>query len=339
MIPRVRALITSIRQRPQSEIRPTPPAVQQCLNLLFVIVVISLIRTLPYFQPPNIFYQTKSRLGLSNELIFSRLSALRKFTPLDEVIKDKFTNDTDRIRYLYAAYGPYVITECPFCQSVEPTTYFYYALPSILFPHLLHIVALGIVTSSSLSGSDGSRWRTLATIAGVALASAEVGLTWGYNWEANIARRELRDQDFFFWRMQLYRYLGFALVDGLLGWALWLTSTKRWLVQQPSVPERLSNASQLFQSTLQQLAIFGPLHSTILRDQTLRGTSERYWTQEPRIMDEIEREREVVDAKNIALSRLDFGKVQTKAQTWVDSVFAAIRPSPATSTSQHAHSD
>ena len=33
-------------------------------------------------------------------------------------------------------------------------------------------------------------------------------------------------------------------------------------------------------------------------------------------MEEIEREREVVDAKNLALSRLDFGQVQEKARLW-----------------------
>lgn len=337
LIPRVLAFYRSIRDRPPSQIKPVPPRVQRCLNVLFVIAILSLLQTFPYFQPPNIFRQTNSRLGLPTNLIFTRLAALRPFSPLDEAVKAKFENETDRIRYLYAAYGPNVITECPFCQSTQPQSYFYYALPSILLPHLLHIVVLGVITSSFLSGPEGNRWRTQATIAGIALASVELWMRWTYNWESNITKRNLQDIDFFFWRIHLYRNLGFALVDALFGWALYLTSTNRWLVQQPSVPERLTDASQILQTTFQQTAALGPLRNAILRDQSLRDASERYWTREPQIMEEIEREREVVDAKNLALSHLDFGQVQARAQMWVDGVFALLRPT--SPQSQHPHSD
>lgn len=337
LIPRALAFYRSIRDRPPSQIKSVPLRVQRCLNVLFVIVILSLLRTFPYFQPPNIFRETNSRLGLSTNLIFTRLATLRPFTPLDEAVRAKFENETDRIRYLYAAYGPNVITECPFCKSTEPQSYFYYALPSILLPHLLHIIVLGVITSSFLSGPEGNRWRTQATIAGVALASVELWMSWTYNWEDNITKRSLQDADFFFWRIRLYRNLGFALVDALFGWALYLTSTNRWLVQQPSVAERLAGASQVLQTAYQQTAILGPLRNAILRDENLRDASERYWTREPQVMEEIEREREVVDAKNLALSRINFGQVQAKAQMLVDGVFAGLRPPSAPS--HHPHSE
>lgn len=341
LLPRALAFYRSIRDRPRSQLKPVPPRVQRCLNILFGVVLACLLQTFPYFQPPNIFRQTNSRLGLPTNLIFTRLAALRPFTPLDEAVKTKFENETDRIRYLYAAYGPNVITECPFCQSTEPQSYFYYALPSILLPHIIHIIILGIITSSFLSGPEGNRWRTQATIAGVALATADLWMRWTYNWEVNITKGNLQDADFFFWRVQLYRNLGFALVDALFGWALWLTSTNRWLVRQQSVPERLAGVSQILQSTYQQTAILGPLRNAILRDQGLRDASEQYWTREPRVMEEIEREREVVDAKNLALSRLDFGQVQAKAQMWIDAVFGAsgLRTASPQSQPEHPHSD
>ena len=326
MIPRALAFYRSIRHRPQTQVRPVPPRIQRCLNVLFVVTLLSLVRTFPYFQTSNIFWQTSSRLGLPTNLIFARLLALRPLTPLDEAIKAKFESEPSRIRLLYAAYGPNVVADCPFCQANQPQSYFYYALPAILIPHLLHTIFLGIVTSSSLSGPEGNRFRTHATIAGVALASIELWMRYTYNWEDNATKRNLQEADFFFWRIQLYRNLAFALVDALFGWALWLTSTNRWLVQQPSVRERVAGISQELQTTYQQLAILGPLRNAILRDQELRETSERYWSQEPKIMEEIEREREVVDAKNLALSRLDSGKVQERARLWVDSVFAGFRP-------------
>lgn len=74
-----------------------------------------------------------------------------------------------------------------------------------------------------------------------------------------------------------------------------------------------------------QLNLLGNLRNAIVRDNELRTVQGEYWLSESREMQDIEREREVVDAKNIALSRMDFEKTQRRAEIYVDQMFTAIR--------------
>jgi hypothetical protein len=214
----------------------------------------------------------------------------------------------------------------------NPSTYLIYAIPSILAPHLLHICLLGIITSSFFSGQEGTRWRVHATIAGVFLAVVEIVLVSKNDWKNNSTKRNLEDVDFFHWRLRVYRLLAFALTDGLLGWAIWLTSTNRWLVKPPSISEQLNQATQSLQLLHSQMGILGRMRNAILRDDELRTAGMGYWEREPKIMEEVEQQREVVDAKRLALSRMDYDKVQASASLWVDQIFHALRP-PTTSSS------
>jgi len=322
--------IKASSQGPRSAVRPPPSRVQRCLNVLYATVFVSLILTFPYFSPPNHFRETNSRLGLPTNLLASRLTALRQgnLSHLDELFIDKLEHEPEKVRLLYAAYGPDVVLECPFCKATEPQSYLYYALPAILTPHVFHIGLLGVITSSFFSGPEGARWRTYATIAGVALALGELYMTWTYKWEGNGSKRMLQDVDFFYLKMRLWRQLAFAAVDSILGWVLWLTSTNRWLVKPPALTEQLAEVSQTLQKTYTQINLLGNLRNAIVRDNQLRTTNAEYWLREQREMEEIEREREVVDAKNIALSRMDYDKVQQRAENYVDQVFSGLRPTP-----------
>jgi hypothetical protein len=350
LIPRVLAFYRSIRsssQGPHTLVRPPPPHVRRCLNVLYACAFVSLLLTFPNFAPSNIFEETKSRLLLQTNLLAHRLVALRQgnLTTLDEAILQKLEAEPDAIRFLYVAYGPDAIANCVFCKATEPSSYLYYALPSVLTPHLLHIALLGVITSSFFSGAEGNRWRTHATIAGVLLAVAELYLTWTYNWEANRTVRMIKDVDFFYWKMRTYRHLLFALVDAALGWALWLTSTNRWMVIPPSITEQMVAATDQITMTYGRLSVLGNLRNTVLRDRELRNVDSEYWTREQGEMEEIEREREVVDAKNLALSRMDYDKVQHRAGLYVEQVFAAMKSPPAGSAQEqndatgHLHND
>jgi hypothetical protein len=204
----------------------------------------------------------------------------------------------------------------------------YYALPTLLAPHLLHIFLLGMITSSYFSGREGTRWRMYATVAGVSLAAAELVLVLRYDWKHNATKRTLKEVDFFFWRLRTMRLLSFAVVDGLLGWALWLTSTNRWLVEPPSISEQIEGASMFLTGVHSKLQALGQLQNTVLRDDTLRGMGFQYWTREPRLMESVEQEREVMDAKRLALSRMDFDRVKANADNWVDRIWEGLRPPP-----------
>jgi hypothetical protein len=339
LIPRALGFYRSIKassQGPNSAVRPPPPHVQRCLNILYACVFVSLALTFPYFAPSNIFQETKSRLLLQTNLIAHRLSALRQgnLTTLDEAILRKLEAEPDAVRLFYAAYGPDVVANCVFCKASEPSSYLYYALPSAITPHILHITLLGVITSSFFSGPEGNRWRTHATIAGVVLAAGELYLTWNYNWEANRTVRMVQDVDFFYWRMRTYRHIAFALVDALLGWALWLTSTNRWMVIPPNITQQMAAATEQLTIAYGRLSVLGNLRNTVLRDRELRNVDAEYWAREHGEMEEIEREREVVDAKNLALSRMDYDKVQHRAGLYVEQVFAAMKSTPAQAPAQ-----
>jgi hypothetical protein len=327
--------IKSASQGPHSVVRLPPPQVQRCLNILYAGVFVSLILTLPYFSPPNIFKETGSRLGLPTNLLQSRISGLRQgnLTPLDELFFEKMSQEPQKanapkdLALLYAAYGPNVVLQCPFCSPAQPQSYLYYALPALMAPHLFHIFVLGVITSSFFSGSEGARWRTYATIAGVALAAGELYMTYTYNWEANGQKRMLQDVDFFYWNTRMWRQLAFAAVDGLMGWLLWLTSTNRWLVKPPTISEQLADVTNTLAGSYGQINLLGNVRNAIVRDNELRTTHGEYWLSESREMQDIEREREVVDAKNIALSRMDFEKTQRRAEIYVDQIFASLQTS------------
>jgi len=301
--------------------------------MLYACVFVSLILSLPYFSPSNIFKETGSRLGLPTNLLMSRLSGLRQgdLTPLDELFLEKMGQEPQKanapkdLALLYAAYGPDVVLQCPFCSPSNPQSYLYYALPAIMAPHLLHIAILGVITSSFFSGSEGARWRTYATIAGVALAAGELYMTWTYNWEENGKMRMLEQVDFFYWKMRIWRQLAFAAVDGLLGWVLWLTSTNRWLVKPPTVSEQLTEVTQSLAQSYGQINLLGNIRNAVVRDNELRTVHGEYWLNQLQEMEDIEREREVIDAKNIALSRMDFDKTQRRAEIYVDQIFANLQ--------------
>jgi hypothetical protein len=317
LLPRALAFYRSVRNPPASQVRPAPPAVKRALNILSVIVLFSLLRSaIPALQAPNIFTSTNSRLGLAGNLIFKKLSTLRdgQLSPLDLALQDKFEDfPGNDIRYLYAAYGPNPIAECVHCSPKNPSSYLYYLLASIVQSHVVHIGILGFITSSFFSGNEGSRWRTWATIAGIALAMADIMMVWNYDWEANKKVRMLNETDFFYWRLHNIRYICFALCDALFGFALYLTSTNRWLVEPPTVSQRLNDNSAALASALHSITILNDQRSAAVRDPVLRREFSDYWDLEGTVMQEVESQKEVVQAKNVAVSRIDMVKVNRDA--------------------------
>ncbi len=320
LLPRVIAFVRSIRASSQQKhaIRPASPRVTRALNVLFIAAAVSLLSTLPYFAPPSIFHQTQSRLQIPTDVLFTRLAGLRPLTPVDEALKAKFVSLESRL--LYLTFGPDVVASCPFCKSEESRSYFYYALPSLLAPHLLHLAALGVVTSSLLCGSEGSRWRTHATVAGVGLAVADVWLVGSYEHKDNSRATRLADVEFFYWRMRIVRGVALALTDGLLGWGLWLTATNRWQLSAPDVPERLESSARLMELANSKLSAVGALRNVVFRNSSLRDWNMRYWVQEGKVMADINEDREVVDGVRNALGRLDINTITQQASRYADSL-------------------
>jgi hypothetical protein len=329
LLPRALAFFRSIQasNRP-GQIRPLPTRVKLGLNALFVFIVICLIQTIPNFSPPNIYKDTQSRLAIPTSVLFNRLSSIRNdnLTPLDLALKDRYFEASTDFGLIYAAYGPQVMAECIWCNTKEPTYYLYYAIPSILAPHLLHVLIILCLTSTFFTGSEGSRWRFYGVMATASLALVEVVLVARNDWRLNTTKRLLADVDFFYWRMRTYRLLAFALLDSLLGWAVWLTSTNRWLVKPPGVSQQVEFLANTLKVPAIKMSLLSRMQAAVVSDEQLLTTGMRYWTQEPRNVAELEQEREVVDAKRLALSRINIDKIRHEANLWVDQVWRFFQP-------------
>jgi hypothetical protein len=246
-------------------------------------------------------------------------------TEADKLFVSKLETEPEKWRLLYAAYGHDVVVSCPFCSAADPRTYLYYALPGIAVPHLLHVFLLGIITSHFFSGKEGSRWRTYATIAGVALALVEVYTTYNYRWEENANKRMLNEVDFFAQRMRVYRHLAFAATDALLGWALYLTSTNRWLVIPPTTTEQLTQLTQQTALTHAQVSLLANLRNATVRDAELRGRQDVYWRREQEEMAAIMQEDRVRTAVTSVLARDGFENTRRRAQIYVESMLNQMK--------------
>ncbi|QPG93699.1 hypothetical protein C2857_001774 [Epichloe festucae Fl1] len=307
-------------------IQPTPPRVRLALALLFLLSSIYLLKTLPLFAPENLFLRTQSRLQIPVDVLFNRVSALRPgnaLTQSDQALRAKFVNLESRL--LYLQFGPYVLAECPFCHADEPKSYFYYALPSMLWPHLANLIVTAAVTSPSVTGKYGSQWRTFATIAAFTIAGLEAYIVASFNYQANARALRLPDVDFFYWSMRNYRLLALCALDGALGWVLYLSSTNRAFAQLPSASERIDEVTSRLSTARSRLSAVGIVRNTAMRDEELRNRCQNYWAHEVRLMREVMEERDVVEAVNDALSnRINIDSINREAETYTDGVLDAF---------------
>lgn len=224
-------------------------------------------------------------------------------------------------RCFYLTYGPDVLTNCPFCISDEPNTYFYYALPSLLLPHLLHLFAIGLATSTTVSGKYGSRWRTCAVILGAAFALIDCYWVDAHNSKANARVLRPEDLDHFHWRMRTLRGIAICVADAMLALLLWAASTNRIFAVPPNTAERMEDAMKVLESMRGRLGAVGIVRNVVARNKGLRQRGDAYWAREGQVMEEVMAEREVVDGMRNALDgRISVSKVEEEARKYADGI-------------------
>lgn len=261
-------------------------------------------------------------------MLLTRLAALRPTTAADEALRQVFDAGGLDARLLYARCGPHVLSTCTFANPGDidaGRTYLLYAAPSIVAPHLLHLFALGIATSGLLSGKEGSRWRTPATIAGVVLAAAELWFIANYDDRYNARSTRLNEIDFIYWKLQVWRGLAIAAMDGVLGWVIWLQATGRAFLSPPSAGERLLDHGKLMESLLAKTRGLGVLRNGTVRDADMRGKVNDYWVKEGEIMKDVFEEPEVLEAQRNALRRLDIARIGHEAEVYVGSILGGVQ--------------
>ncbi|KAK2591002.1 hypothetical protein QQS21_011315 [Conoideocrella luteorostrata] len=330
LLPKAISWYRSIRSSSHGlPIQPVPPRVRTALGLLFVLASIYLVKTLPVFAPENLFVRTQSRLQIPVDVLFNRVSTFRPgnmLTSTDHALRAKFVNLESRL--LYLQFGPQVLAECPFCNADEPKSYFYYALPSILWPHLANLIVIAAMTSPTITGKYGSQWRTLATIAALTIAGLEAYVVGSYKYQSNARALRLPDIEFFYWSMRNYRLLALCALDGVLGWVLYLSSTNRAFVQLPSSSERIDDVTSRLAMARSRLSAIGIINNTAMRDEELRNRCQGYWAHEVRLMREVMEERDVVEGVNDALSnRINIDSVNKDAEAYTNGVLEALRTS------------
>lgn len=227
---------------------------------------------------------------------------------------------------LYLQLGPQVLSECPFCNADEPKSYFYYALTSIIWPHLANLIVIAVMTSPSLIGKHGSRWRTLATIAAFTIASVDAYVVGSYDHKANARALRLNDIDFFYWSMRNYRLIALAALDAGLGLVMYLSSTNRAFVQLTPPSERIDDVTRGLMTVKSRLSAMGVINNTAMRDEELRNRCQNYWAHEVRLMREVMEEREVLEGVNDALgNRINIESISKDAEMYTNSVLAALQ--------------
>jgi hypothetical protein len=299
--------------------------VNRALTILFTVSLLSLISTLPFFAPENIFVRTQSRLQIPVDVLFTRLNSLRPhgLTDFDNSLRQKLVSLDSRL--LYFKYGPDAVANCLFCKSEDPTSYLYYALPTVLTPHLFNLCVLALVTSGLFAGPEGAIWRTSTTIGAITLAAAEIWIVSTYNHQENARATRLEDVDAFFWKLRIYRGVAIAALHAIVGWVMYLSSTNRAFVMPPSASERIEGTIKHLEMARSKMNATGVMRNTVARDAGLRARTQAYWVDEGRMMGEYMEDREVVEGVNNALeNRINIDTISKDADLYAQNLMVAF---------------
>ena len=328
LLPKAIAYYRSVRAAPAIHgipIRPVPQNVSRALIILFITATAFLLKTLPLFSPENVFSLTSSRLQIPTDVLFTRLSALRTtgLTTSDEVLRSKINSLESRL--LYFQFGPDAIIDCPACNAEDPKSYLYFALTAILAPHLFNLCILALVTSGLFIGKEAGIWRTTAIIGAATLALAEIYFVSSYEYQGNARATRLEDIDTFFWKMRVYRGIGIAALDGVVGWMIYLSSTNRAFLNPPSTAERVEATTRILDTVRSKMSAMGIVRNTVNRDEELRNKTLGYWAHEGRLMSELMEERDVIEGVNNALeSRINLQTITADAENYAQNVVGPL---------------
>ncbi|KAI1430587.1 CHD5-like protein-domain-containing protein [Xylaria sp. CBS 124048] len=331
LLPKALGYYRSLRASSQAAnlpIRPLPASALRAVTILGSVSIVLFALALPTFAPDNLFSLTSSRLQIPTDVLFTRLTALRPnniLTASDDALRTKFVNLESRL--LYLQFGPDVLASCPFCLSDEPKTYLYYALPSLLAPHLLNLVILSLATSATVAGNDAAGWRRNVAMASAVVVGLDIWSVSIYNYGTNARATRLVDLDMFFWTSRALRHVGLGLLDLVMAALIYVSATNRMFAAPPDPALRVEAIARQLLATKSRLSAVGIVKNTTLRDEDLRSRTAAYWTHEGKLMHEVMEEREVVQGINDALAnRINIQEISRDADNYALNMLPQPRP-------------
>lgn len=150
-----------------------------------------------------------------------------------------------------------------------------------------------------------------------------------YNYQGNSRATRPEDIDAYFWKMRVYRGIGIAALDGVIGWMLYLSSTNRAFLNPPSTAERIEFSTRTLEVVRSKMSAMGIVRNTVSRDDELRSRSQGYWVQEGRLMGALMEEREVIEGVNNALdSRINLQTITADAEAYAQNVVGPLQAVP-----------
>jgi hypothetical protein len=258
-------------------------------------------------------------------VILTRLRAVRPITAEDELLRKVFDAGGLEARLLYARHGPGVVLGCPFGEIGEPWGWLLYAIPGLVGWHIVHLVFLGLATSEVICGRDAAGWRTIALLGGAGLAMVEVWAVARYDDATNLRSTRVSEVDFLYWKALVWRGVGMATFDALLGWVVWLQGTGRGFVQRKNLGERVGDQTRLLEGVLAKARGLGIIRNGVGRNREMRAVLERYWVKDEEVMRDVFEEPEVVQAQRRALASVDMGRIGADAEKYVDGVLGGVQ--------------
>lgn len=331
LLPKVYQYYKSYRSRPPSMIKPLPTKASHALWILLATGLVAIISILPFFQPENIFLKTQSYPGTPGSILLKRLEKLRPTTATDEQLCEMFGESSYNkpmfAESLYARYGPDALVNNPISRPDEidaQRLFLLYAAPSMLVPHLMHLLALGIATSGLLAGKEAARWRTVAILAGLGIAGLELYLIETYDLAATMRGSKVSTVRYIYWTVRSWRGIAIATVDAVLGWVIWLQATGRAFVTPAPPIEKVAEHGKVLEVLLQKIGVVGVVKNGTMRDAGLRKKVDDYWRREQEAMIDILQEPEVQQAQRNVMAKKDMGVVGRDIGQFVDGIMPMV---------------
>jgi len=145
-----------------------------------------------------------------------------------------------------------------------------------------------------------------------------------YDHQRNARAATFSDVENFFWTRNLVSHLAICITDAAIGALIWASATNRAFVVPPSPAVILESQTRVLEKSLAKFRSLGAVRNVVMRESGFRAKVGEYWRKEGEIMHEVLEERDVVEAVNEVLAKMDVDGVTKGADEFVEQVLGPM---------------